>query len=105
MGVAYTQIGSFFWRRHMFVALLTVVMRPLRTGAWSLGPMVSRRFIATAASSNRKSVYYINGNGRTGAGLENRGVLYAFGSNRIGPDRGRSSPRADQSLHTDGGIY
>jgi hypothetical protein len=57
------------------------------------------------ASSNRKSVYYITGNGRKGAGLENREVLYAFSSNRIGPDRGRSSPRADQSLHTDGRIY
>ena len=40
------------------------------------------------ARSNRKSVYYITGNGRKGAGLENRGVLYAFSSNRIGPDRG-----------------
>ena len=37
----------------MFGARLIGVMRLLRTGAWSLGPMVSRRFIAAAASSNR----------------------------------------------------
>ena len=89
----------------MFVTLLIVVMFVLWTVAWPLGLIVSRRFIATAASSNRKSVYYIIGNGRKGAGLESREVLYAFSSSRIGPDRGRSSPRPDQSLHTDGGIY
>ena len=37
----------------MFAPLLIVVMFPLWTGAGSHGLMVSRRFIATAASSNR----------------------------------------------------
>jgi hypothetical protein len=48
---------------------------------------------------------YITGMALKGAGLGNKGVLYAFSSTRSDLDRHRCPSRAGESLHTDGRIY
>ncbi len=55
----------------MLAFILIVAMILLQTGVLSLGLMVGCRFIAEAASFNRKSVYLTNitGNGPKGVGL------------------------------------
>jgi len=90
----------------MLAAILIVIMIGLQTGVVLLDFNVGLGFIPEAASVNHKQTRakYRTGNCPGGAGLGNKEVLYAFSSTRIGTDRRRCSPRAGQSLHTDGRI-
>lgn len=91
----------------MLAAILIVIVIGLQTGVMLLDFNVGLQFIPETAGVTHKQTRakYRPGNCPGGAGLGNKEVAYAFSSSRIGADRRRCSPRADQSLHTDGGIY
>lgn len=90
----------------MLAAILIVIMIGLQTSVMLLDFNVGPQFIPGAAGVNHKQTRakYRTGNCPGGAGLENKEVLYAVSSTRIGADRRRCSPRTGQSLHTDGRI-
>ena len=91
----------------MLAAILIVIMIGLQTGVMLLDFNVGLGFIPEAASVNHKQTRakYRTGNCPGESGLGKKEVLNAVSSSRIGADRHRCSPRAGQSLYTDGGIY